>query len=114
MHMKNVILEKSFEFALSTVEFTETLEEKRKYVVAKQLLKSGTSIGANVREAQFAESTADFIHKMRVFLKEANETEYWLSICKQSGNYPDPGKLTEEVIVLRKFLIKIINSASRK
>ena len=61
----NIIVEKTIEFALLIVEYTELLESKRKFIVANQLLKSGTSIGANVREAQNAESKADFIHKIK-------------------------------------------------
>ncbi|RLD54661.1 MAG: four helix bundle protein [Bacteroidetes bacterium] len=87
---KNLILELSIEFALKIIEFTELLEEKRKYVIAKQLLKSGTSIGANVREAQSAESKADFIHKFKIADKEIKETEYWLLLCKKAEKYPSP------------------------
>jgi four helix bundle protein len=78
---QNVIVEKTFSFALKVIEFCEILEEKKKYVIARQLLKSGTSIGANVREAQNAESKADFIHKIKIAAKEADETEYWLLLC---------------------------------
>jgi len=63
MGNENVIVEKSFRFALKIIEFSELLEESKKYVIARQILKAGTSIGANVREAQSAESKADFIHK---------------------------------------------------
>ncbi len=87
---KNLILELSIEFALKIIEFTELLEEKRKYVIAKQLLKSGISIGANVREAQSAESKADFIHKFKIADKEIKETEYWLLLCKKAEKYPSP------------------------
>jgi len=62
---KNVILEKSFEFALKIIEFCELLDESRKFVISKQLLLSGTSIGANIHESQSAESRADFIHKLK-------------------------------------------------
>src|SRR5258706_884062 len=88
MKTKNIIVEKSLDFGVLIVKFCELLEEKRKYVVAKQLLRSGTSIGANVFEAQHAESKADFIHKMKIAIKEANETLYWLFICERSENYP--------------------------
>lgn len=111
---ENVILNKSFQFALDVAEFAETLNEDRKYVIAKQVLKSGTSIGANVREAQGAESRNDFIHKLKISYKEAEETEYWLDICKHSKHYPDPGKLGEEIIVLKKILTKIITSMKEK
>jgi four helix bundle protein len=59
------------------------LNQKRQFVFSNQLLKSGTSIGANVYEAQYAESRLDFVHKMKIALKEANETLYWLTICKK-------------------------------
>lgn len=110
---ENVIVKLSFQFALDVVQFAEQLEEKRKYVVAKQVLKSGTSIGANVREAQGAESRNDFIHKLKISYKEAEETEYWLDICKQSKNYPDSEKLSSDIIVLKKILAKIIVSMKR-
>lgn len=80
----NVIVEKTYEFALLVIEFAERLELKRKFVVANQILKSGTSIGANVREAQNAESKADFIYKMKIAAKEADETEYWLLLCQKA------------------------------
>ena len=75
MEKRNEILELSFEFALQVIEYCELLEEKRKYVIARQLLKSGTSIGANVREAQNAESNQDFIHKLKIAAKEADELQ---------------------------------------
>lgn len=69
----NVIVDLSFEFALSVIVFSEQLEEKRKFVIAKQILRSGISIGANIREAQNAESKADFVHKLKIAAKEAEE-----------------------------------------
>ena len=71
MQKRNEIVELSFEFALQIIAYCELLEEKRKYVIARQLLKSGTSIGANVREAQNYESHRDFIHKLKIAAKEA-------------------------------------------
>src|ERR1035438_7753509 len=85
---KNPILKLSFDFALMVIEYCELLESNRKYIVARQLLKSGTSIGANAMEAQNAESKADFIHKMRISAKEAEETQYWLWLCAYSSHYP--------------------------
>lgn len=85
---ENVIVEKSFQFALEVVLYCELLEENKKYAVSRQLLRSGTSIGANVREAQNAESKTDFIHKIKLAAKEADETDYWLSICKHTPTYP--------------------------
>jgi four helix bundle protein len=110
----NVIVDKTFEFALSIIEFAEKLESNRRYVVANQLLKSGTSIGANVREAQNAESKADFIHKMKVAAKEAEETEYWLLLCQKSENYPDCETLLKEIKEIVRILTKIISSSKNK
>jgi four helix bundle protein len=110
---ENIIVEKSFQFALKIVAFCELLEEKRKYVVSRQLLKSGTSIGANVREAQNGESKADFIHKLKIAAKEADETEYWLLICKHSPLYPFEEQLLYDVQGIIKILSKIISSSKR-
>jgi four helix bundle protein len=108
MEMRNEVLELSFGFALSLIEFCELLEEMRKYVIARQLLKSGTSIGANVREAQNAHSRKDFIAKCVIAMKEADETEYWLLLCDKSKSYPNPENLLEEAASLKKLLSKII------
>ena len=82
----NVVRTKSFEFALRIVKLYRYLkEEKKEYVLSKQVLRSGTAIGALVRESQQAESKADFIHKLAIALKEANETEYWIELLFQSG-----------------------------
>jgi len=108
---ENVIVEKSFRFALEIVLYCERLEENKKYVISRQLLRSGTSIGANVREAQNSESKADFIHKMKLTAKEADETEYWLLICKNSPSYPFDVNLLTDVRELTKILSKILSSA---
>ena len=75
---KNELLEVTFNLALLIIAYSEELEKARKYVIARQIMRSGTSIGANSREAQGAESRADFIHKLKIAYKEAQETEYWL------------------------------------
>ena len=81
----NVVKDKSFAFALRIVKLHKYLSsELGEYVLSRQLLKSGTAIGALVREAEFAESKADFIHKLSIGLKEANETLYWLELLAQS------------------------------
>jgi four helix bundle protein len=107
----NVIVDKSFSFAIKIVSACELLDECRKYVISKQLLKSGTSIGASVREAQGAESKADFIHKLKIAFKEAEETEYWLLICKYSPNYPIDERLLLDNQELMRILSKIIISS---
>jgi four helix bundle protein len=108
---ENIIVEKSFLFALKVVLYCELLEDKRKFVLSRQLLRSGTSIGANVREAQNAESKSDFIHKIKLAAKEADETEYWLLICKNTPSYPFEGQLLLDVQELIKILSKILSSA---
>ena len=110
---KNIIVDKTLEFSLLIINYAELLEEKKKYVIAKQILKSGTSIGANVREAQNAESKADFIHKMKIAAKEADETEYWLLLCERSSHYPDCKLLQERLLEIIKILSKIIASSKR-
>jgi len=77
---------KSYAFAIRIVRLYKYLvEQKREYVLAKQVLRSGTAIGALIREAEYAESTPDFIHKRHIALKEANETDYWLSLLKDTA-----------------------------
>jgi four helix bundle protein len=101
----------SLEFALEMIKYAEVLEEHKKFVIANQLIKSGTSIGANVREAQNAESKADFIHKMKIAAKEADETEYWLFLCNQSQKYPKNELLTDKLQAIIKILSKIISTS---
>jgi len=108
---ENIIVEKSFSYALRIVLYCESLEENKKFVISRQLLRSGTSIGANVREAQNAESKADFIHKIKLAAKEADETEYWLLICQHTPSYSFDVSLLTDVQELIKILSKIISSS---
>ncbi|MES2003597.1 MAG: four helix bundle protein [Bacteroidota bacterium] len=105
---ENVIVLKSVNFSLAVIRFTEVLEQERKYVIAKQLLRCGTSTGTNIFEAQNAESKADFIHKMKIAAKEASETVYWLLLCEKSESYPFdqalPGNLTEIIRILSRII----------
>ena len=110
----NPLLKKSIEFSLAIIEYCEKLENNKKFVLARQLLKSGTSIGANSMEAQNPESKADFIHKMKIAAKEADETQYWLLLCDYSANYPDCKLLLEKLDELAKIKGKIISTAKRK
>ena len=83
---KNIIAEKSFNFAIRVVTLYKFLsEEKREYILSKQLLRSGTSIGANISEAIQAQSRKDFASKMNIALKEASETEYWLKLLEKTS-----------------------------
>jgi four helix bundle protein len=112
-YKENLIVKMSFEFALKVVDFAEVLREEKRFVFADQLLRSGCSIGANVKEAQSAESRPDFVHKMKIALKEAEETEYWLELCEFSKNYPKPKELLKEIEDLLKMLSKIITTTKR-
>ncbi|MCG9880940.1 MAG: four helix bundle protein [Bacteroidia bacterium] len=83
---KSILKDKSFVFAIEIVKTYKALvEENREYVMSKQLLRSGTSVGANIREAKNAESTNDFIHKLGISQKECDETLYWLELLKETG-----------------------------
>lgn len=103
---ENVILKQTLEFSLLIVKFTQDLQNIKAYVIANQLLKSGTSIGANAFEAQNCESRADFIHKLKISAKECNETTYWLLVCKYSENYPN----TDELFLNLESISKILNA----
>jgi len=109
---ENVVKDKSFAFALRVIKLAKFLEsEKREFVLSRQLLRSGTAIGALVREAEHAESKADFIHKMSIALKEANETAYWLELLRQ-GEYVEEQSFesvrsdSEELIKLLVAIVK--------
>ncbi len=110
---ENLIVKLTLDFALSIIRFTEELESKRKFNLANQLFRSGTSIGANVKEAQNAESKNDFIHKLKIAAKEADETEYWLLLCHHSENYPAPKSLPDQLNSISKILSKIISTSKK-
>lgn len=115
---ENIIVDKCIEFSLLIITYCEKLENSRKYVIANQLLKSATSIGANVFEAQHSESKADFIHKMKIAMKEVNETIYWLTLCDKAESYPNVDYLNEKIELIFKIISKIIatskNSINQK
>ena len=111
---ENVIIKLTFQFALEIVKYCEDLQLAKKFVIANQLLKSGTSIGANIREAQNAESKADFIHKFKIAAKEIEETIYWLELCKYSENYPKSDELMEQINNISRIVNKIIITSKQK
>lgn len=111
---KNPLLKLSFDFSLMVIEYCELLESNKQFVLARQLLKSGTSIGANSMEAQNAESKADFIHKIRIAAKEAEETQYWLWLCDYSTKYPDCKLLIDKIEEINKVLGKILTTSRKK
>lgn len=107
----NRILQLTFNFSLSIIAFCELPDCNKKYIISKQLFRSATSIGANAMEAQNAESKPDFIHKMKLAAKEADESQYWLLLCDASESYPDCKGLLDHLEEIQKVLNKIITSA---
>jgi four helix bundle protein len=109
---ESVLREKSYGFALRTVKLYQYIvAEKKEYVLSKQILRSGTSIGANVEEANQAQSKADFVHKLSIAQKEAFETEYWLRLFRDS-NYIT-AKQAESLLEDCKELQKLFTSSIR-
>lgn len=117
---KNFLLEKTFSFALEIIEIFKILNQKKEFILSKQLLRSGTSIGANVREAQNAESSQDFIHKLSIAQKEADETLYWLELLYKSKyieveNFNNLSKKCMEILkILRSAIITMKNKSLKK
>lgn len=113
---ESILKNKSYQFALKIVDTYKTLSsDKREFILSKQIMRSGTSIGANIREAEFAQSPKDFIHKMSIALKEANETDYWLALLKDSNYISDVlyfslKSLNEELIKMLVSTIKTMKS----
>ncbi len=114
MEKDNIILKLTLEFSLLIIEYCEELEMNKKFVISNQLLKSGTTIGANIREAQNAESMNDFIHKFKITAKEIDETMYWLELCQLSKNYPNSEYLTEKLVNISKIVNKIISTSKSR
>jgi four helix bundle protein len=111
---KNILREKSYAFALKIVELSKELnEQKKEYILSKQILRSGTSIGAIIRESEYAQSKADFISKLSIALKEANETDYWLSLLKDSGYIRESkfSELNKHCTEIIKICIASINTS---
>lgn len=108
----NLIVDLTFSFSLKIIAFTEELESKRKFNMANQLFRSGISIGANVCEAQGAESKNDFRHKCKIAYKESEETDYWLRLCKLAESYPFEQSLLDDIQSIKRILGKIISSSN--
>jgi len=114
---KGPLWQKSFAFALRVVKLSKYLQnEKREYVLSKQVLRSGTAIGALVREAEHAQSKADFINKMSIALKEANETDYWLELLFQSGEISQESfeSIKPDIQELLKLLVSIVKTSKER
>lgn len=110
----NPLIEKTVQFSLDIIEYCELLDEKRKFVVAKLLLRSGTSIGTNLFEAQNPYSKNDFINKIKIAAKELEETKYWLYLCKHSKTYPFNEKLELQITEIGKIIYKILSTSLNK
>ena len=116
MRDENIIADKSLEFALRVVRLYKYLcEEKKEFVLSKQVLRSGTSIGANIKEALHAQSTKDFIAKLHISLKEASETEYWLTLLSQSGYITEEqySSINDDCVEIIRILTSIINTTKK-
>ncbi len=108
------MLQKSIQFSLDLIKYCENLEAQRKFIIARQLLRSGTSIGANISEAQNPHSKADFVLKMKIAAKEMEETKYWLYLCKNSESYPYDIALENQIIEIGKLLYKTLSTCLSK
>ena len=113
----NILKEKSYRFALRVIKAYKFLsQEQREFVLSKQMLRSGTAIGALIREAEQAQSKADFINKLNISLKEANETEYWLMLLKDSDYIEEKSfaSIHHDCAELIRLLISIIKTSKEK
>ena len=112
--MANIIVEKSFAFAVRIVNLYKHLNEtKKEFVLSKQLLKSGTSIGANVSEAEQAQSAPDFVSKMSIALKETSETKYWIRLLASTDYLTDAesASILNDCVELEKILVSIVKAS---
>jgi four helix bundle protein len=110
---QRVVQQRSFDFALEVIRLTRELQDKREYVLSKQLLRSGTSIGANVEEAEAGQTKKDFLAKMAIASKEARETRYWLRLLQQSQVVPlDLTRHLNDIEELIRILTSIVKTTS--
>jgi four helix bundle protein len=110
---KNIVKEKSYFFAIQIIELYKILISKQEFVLSKQLLRSGTAVGALIQESEHAESKKDFIHKLSISLKEANETTYWLNLLFDTKyiTKTEFDKINDLNIELIRLLVTIIKSS---
>ena len=110
---KNIVVELSIQFSLGIISFSEILRNQRHFDLAYQVFRIGTSIGANIHEAQNAESLVNFTHKFKIAAKEANEVNYWLELCERSKHLPS-SDLKQELKNLIQLISKIISTSKKK
>ena len=116
MQRSNVVKDKSFDLAVKIVKLAIELQQRKEFILSKQIIRSGSSVGALIREAEHAESRADFIHKFGIAQKEINETLYWLELL-QATNYISSERfepLSKDVIEIRKIITRIIVTTKEK
>lgn len=107
---KSILKVKSYAFAIRVVKLSQFLQtEKKEYVLSKQVLRSGTAVGALIREAEFGQSKADFVSKMSISLKEANETEYWICILKDT-NYIEQNLFESMQLDCKELIAMLVSS----
>jgi four helix bundle protein len=111
---KNIIVDKTLDFGIKIVDFTDDLRAKRRFAIADQLLRSGTSIGANTWESQDSSTTKEFVRTLKIALKEAGETEYWLHLCNRSNKLPSNPELMSDLIEIKRIISKIIITSKSK
>jgi len=113
---ESVLLNLSIEFATKILSLVKFLRENKETIISKQIGRSATSIGANIHEAQYGNSKADFIAKFHIALKEANETKYWLVLLNQTGHLPKEEfeKIADECEKIKAMLIKSLNTLKNK
>jgi four helix bundle protein len=116
MTKQNNLKDKSFQFALQTIQLCQSLYDKKEFILSKQLIRSGTSVGAQIREAEYAQSDADFIHKLSIAQKEINESIYWLELLQKSDwiSVEDFNPIHFKGIEILKILISIIKKLKSK
>ena len=116
---KSILKDKSFDFAFSGVNLYKHLVSKKEFVLSKQLLRSSTSVGANIRESRNAQSTKDFIHKLSISQKECDESIYWLELLKETNYINDPvfslmkNNATEILLMLKSSIITAKNNMNK-
>lgn len=109
----NLIVDKTFQYALKVLDYAEKLYAMKRFALADQIIRSGTSIGANVWEAQNAESKADFIHKMKIAAKEGDEQKFWMYLMKFSQHFPDPSEMVSDIEEIERILSAILSSSKK-
>jgi four helix bundle protein len=103
----NILKKKSYDFAIRIVKLSQYLQnDKKEYILSKQVLRSGTAVGALIREAEYGQSKLDFVNKLSISLKEANETEYWINLLKDTGYLND--NLFDSLVVDCKELLRLL------